>query len=182
MDEPTRGKLFDQLINAVSSRDEKQALEEAKKHLLDLERRVAEMQTQLESQQNSLYKTQAELNAANQKASAAEQRAAKAEMDLKATNEKLFAAESKLKQYSDREALVQGQAAAAEAAKAKILATHKISANETLSHLALQYYGHATEPYWRLIYEANKEAIGANPNKVRVGTLLEIPVLPDSMK
>jgi nucleoid-associated protein YgaU len=68
------------------------------------------------------------------------------------------------------------------APKAVILTTHALQADETLSHLSLKYYGHATEPYWRLIYEANKEAIGDNPNHVHVGTVLNIPVLPEGMK
>lgn len=189
MEEPTKGKIFDNLINAVSSRDEKEALETAKKHILEMESKVAGMQKQLESLQTTLLKAQADLKSANDRAAAAEKRAVTAESDLKAASGKISAleqratsAEFKLKQMADREAMVQHQAAAAEAAKAKIIATHKLTSKESLSHLALQYYGHATEPYWRLIYEANKDAIGPNPNKVRVGTLLEIPVLPDSMK
>ena len=62
------------------------------------------------------------------------------------------------------------------------MATHTLAADETLSHLSLKYYGHATEPYWRLIYEANKEVIGPNPNKVRPGLEIKIPVLPEEMK
>ncbi len=68
------------------------------------------------------------------------------------------------------------------AAKPAILTTHAIKADETLSDLSLKYYGHATPPYWRLIYEANKEAIGPNPNHVHPGTVLNIPILPETMK
>ncbi len=74
------------------------------------------------------------------------------------------------------------EAPKAEAPKVELLATHKIGDQETLSDLSLKYYGHATEPYWRLIYEANKEAIGPNPNQVHPGTELKIPVLPETMK
>jgi len=31
-----------------------------------------------------------------------------------------------------------------------------VRAGETLSHIALKYYGHATPPYYKLIYEFNK--------------------------
>jgi len=189
MEEPTKGKIFDNIINAVSNRDEKAALEAAKQEMIEMERKVAESQKQLASMQTAMLKAQSDLKAEQAKASALEQRATKAETDLKAANTKMSAleqrataAELKVRQITEREAMVQHQAAAAQAAKPKILATHKLTSKESLSHLALQYYGHATEPYWRLIYEANKDAIGANPNKVRVGTLLEIPVLPDAMK
>jgi nucleoid-associated protein YgaU len=64
----------------------------------------------------------------------------------------------------------------------QFIAEHTLTAEETLSHLALKYYGHATPPYWKLIYEANKELIGDNPNRVRPGMVLKIPVLPDNMK
>lgn len=57
-----------------------------------------------------------------------------------------------------------------------------MQADESLSHLALKVYGHATPPYWKLIYEANKAAIGDNPNRVKVGLKLNIPELPDDLK
>jgi len=59
---------------------------------------------------------------------------------------------------------------------------HKLAADETLSHVALKYYGHATPEYWQLIYNANKAAIGDNPAYVRVGMELVIPPLPENMK
>ena len=69
-----------------------------------------------------------------------------------------------------------------QAAKPKFMAEHTLTADETLSHLSLKYYGSATEPYWRLIYEANKATIGDNPNHVREGLVLNIPELPADMK
>jgi nucleoid-associated protein YgaU len=64
----------------------------------------------------------------------------------------------------------------------KIIAKHKLTAEETLSHLSLKYYGHATRDYWMVIYEANKEQIGDNPAHVRVGMELVIPELPENLK
>ena len=32
----------------------------------------------------------------------------------------------------------------------KYIAQHTLTTDETLSHLALKYYGHATPPYWQL--------------------------------
>ena len=60
----------------------------------------------------------------------------------------------------------------------KVKAVHTMESDETLSHLALRYYGKATKPYWMVIYEANKEKIGDNPNRVKVGLVLKIPELP----
>lgn len=63
-----------------------------------------------------------------------------------------------------------------------IIAQHTVKSGDTLSHISLQYYGSATEPYWRVIYEANKEIIGDDPNKVKRGLELAIPQLPDGMQ
>jgi nucleoid-associated protein YgaU len=191
MDDKTKTKgVFDQMINAVSSRDEKAALEALKKQMIEAEdraeaaeRKVVELQAALtkaqadnkavlaksqETSDEKLRKMQSELLAANSKMSALEQRA--------------LAAEAKVKAFEAVKGRELQEAAALEAAKAQIIATHTLTADETLSHLSLKYYGHATEPYWRIIYEANKDVIGANPNKVRPGLEIKIPVLPEDMK
>jgi len=62
------------------------------------------------------------------------------------------------------------------------MATHTVAAGETLSHLALKYYNHATPPYWQLILEQNKEALQGNERNVRAGMELEIPELPEDLK
>lgn len=64
----------------------------------------------------------------------------------------------------------------------EFIAEHTLAADETLSHLALKYYGHATPPYWKVIYEANKELIGDNPNRVHSGMLIKVPKLPADFK
>jgi len=58
---------------------------------------------------------------------------------------------------------------------------HTVAKGETLSHLALKYYGHATKPYYMLIYDANKDLIGDDPNFIRTGMTLKIPELPEGM-
>lgn len=57
------------------------------------------------------------------------------------------------------------------------IAEHTMKPDETLSHLALKYYGSAVREKWMVIYEANKEAIGPDPAHVRPGTVLKIPKL-----
>ena len=64
----------------------------------------------------------------------------------------------------------------------EFLAEHTLAGDETLSHLAMKYYGHSTPPYWKLIYEANKDLIGDNPNRVRSGMVIKVPVLPADFK
>ena len=59
---------------------------------------------------------------------------------------------------------------------------HVVAEGQTLSQLAQKYYGHVTEPYWRLIYEANKAVIGDNPGIIRPGTVLQIPELTPELK
>jgi nucleoid-associated protein YgaU len=69
-----------------------------------------------------------------------------------------------------------------QAATPKVIAKHTIVDDETLTHLSLRYYGHTTEPYWRLIYEFNKSIIGPDYHNIYNGLVLEIPELPESLK
>jgi nucleoid-associated protein YgaU len=66
--------------------------------------------------------------------------------------------------------------------RAKVIATHKVEKNQTLSHLALKYYGNATKPYWSLIHEFNKGVIGDNERNIWEGMKLEIPELPANLQ
>lgn len=63
--------------------------------------------------------------------------------------------------------------------KPEFLAEHTVAQGETLSHISLKYYGSAVRAKWMIIYEANKDVIGDNPNVVRVGTVLKIPKLDE---
>jgi nucleoid-associated protein YgaU len=64
----------------------------------------------------------------------------------------------------------------------KILGEHKVAEGETLSHIALKFYGNASREYWMVIYEFNKGVIGDNPGMIRIGTELKIPELPANLK
>ena len=46
-------------------------------------------------------------------------------------------------------------------------AEHTVKSGETLSDLALKYYGSAVKEKWMAIYEANKATIGDNPNIIK---------------
>lgn len=64
----------------------------------------------------------------------------------------------------------------------KFIAEHTVAAGETLSHLAMKYYGHSAPTYWKHIYEANKVVIGDNPSLIQVGMVIRIPELPSDFK
>ena len=159
-DEKKKG-LFSKAIDAVSNRDEKAAAEAAAR---------AESEAKVKA-------AAAEREAAKAKAAAAE-----AEAKLKA----MEAEKAKEKAQQDRvEAAKKAEewrAQQAEAAKPKIIAEHKLTETETLSHLSLKYYGSAIRDYWMVIYEENKEEIGDNPAHVRVGMTIRIPELPEELK
>ncbi len=55
--------------------------------------------------------------------------------------------------------------------------TYTVQPGDTLSSIALRAYGNAAEHYWHKIYKANKDVIGDDPNLVRPGQQLDIPVL-----
>jgi nucleoid-associated protein YgaU len=59
------------------------------------------------------------------------------------------------------------------------LGEHTVVSGDTLSHIALKFYGSAVRDKWMAIYEANKETIGDNPSLIRPGQVLKIPKLAD---
>jgi len=71
---------------------------------------------------------------------------------------------------------------AAAADQFEIIKEHTLTYDDTLSGLALHFYGHATPEYWGLIILANKNTIGGAVKDYTPGKVIKIPVLPDSMK
>ena len=59
---------------------------------------------------------------------------------------------------------------------------YTVQANDTLSHIAMRFYGKATAPYYTLIYDHNKDVIGPNMNMIQPGQVLRIPTLPEELK
>jgi nucleoid-associated protein YgaU len=64
----------------------------------------------------------------------------------------------------------------------KTIAEHTVQSGDTLSGIALKYYGNAGESYWKVIYNANKELIGDNPNMIQIDMKLQVPELPADLK
>jgi nucleoid-associated protein YgaU len=52
---------------------------------------------------------------------------------------------------------------------------YTVKHGDTLSAIALQFYGNGTEPLWRMIYNANVAVIGPDPDAVTSGQQLHIP-------
>jgi len=178
--EEKKSNIFSQAIDAISSRDEKAALEDAQKQLEELKKQLAEAQKAAAQAKASSQVTSTQAKSEAQKAiDEANKRAAEAE--AKAREQ-----EAKIRRLIDAQELADKRKDYLQAQKAaetsKVMAEHTLTAEETLSHLSLKYYGHATKPYWMVIYEANKDVIGDNPNRVRPGLKLNIPVLPAELK
>jgi nucleoid-associated protein YgaU len=186
MAEPQKKNIFDQVINAVTHRDDKAAADAAEAARLEA---AAKAEAQARANMAAQAKTAADAKAATEaQAKAAADAAAKAAADAQAkaaaTAQMVAEAQHKaelLREQAAQKAADDARVAAENAARAA-LPKHVVAPNDTLSAIAQKFYGHAAEPYWRLIYEANKAAIGANPGVIRPGTELVIPVLPDELK
>ena len=51
--------------------------------------------------------------------------------------------------------------------------TYEVQSGDTLATIAAQFYDDASQ--WRRIYDANKDTIGSDPDKLKVGMKLTIP-------
>lgn len=190
--------IFDRAVDAVSSRDEKAAAEKAAAEVNALKSSLAQEQTlrrQAEQKaaaaeqkaaaaeqktaavQKELDTTRQALASAQQAANSTKTTASAAEAKAGAAQSRLAAAEARVKQLEEQvrqlqEAEAQRQAAAEVAKTAR---KHKVAPGETLSGIALKYYGSAAREKWMIIYEANQATIGDNPNLIRAGSELIIP-------
>ncbi|WP_019503839.1 LysM peptidoglycan-binding domain-containing protein [Pleurocapsa sp. PCC 7319] len=53
--------------------------------------------------------------------------------------------------------------------------TYTVQSGDTLEKIALKFYGDGSEKSWRKIYDANRVALGSDPNQLKVGMVLVIP-------
>lgn len=173
--------IFDKAVDALSARDEKETIS-------NLQAELAEAKKEAEAAK------QAVKNLMNQNVAAKVDKR-EVESDAKAAEKKIAELEKRIEQYmeKDRERLAEErkkmleerQARLEESKKAaapQIMTTHKVESGETLSHIALKYYKHATPPYWKLILEHNTEILKGNERNVRTGMELVIPDLPEELK
>ncbi|MBV9173446.1 MAG: LysM peptidoglycan-binding domain-containing protein [Chloroflexi bacterium] len=54
--------------------------------------------------------------------------------------------------------------------------TYEVQSGDTLGTIAQKFYGDPTQ--WRPIYDANKDAIGSDPDQLKLGMQLKIPPKP----
>ena len=153
--------FLEKAIDAISTRDEKAALEEAQVSVQEAEKKAADRQKELASAKLAA-------DAAEKRAAEAEEKAHKLEIELR-----------KQKYEQMRQAF---EARQKTLAANQFIASHTVEAGETLSHIALEYYGSAAKSHYMVIYEANKDMIGDNPNLIVEGTTLKIPELPEELK
>lgn len=157
--------IFQKVVNAFTNEDEKAAAQAAALEA------AAKAETLARANLAAKEKAAADAKAAAEAKAAA---AAKLLADQKAA---LAARLQKEQEMAEAKKAVEA-AQAAFAALPRV----KVGNDDTLSGIALKHYGHATEPYWRLIYNQNKAVIGDNPGMLKVGTELIIPKLPDNLK
>ena len=177
--------FLDKAIDALTDRDEKAAAEKAAadKAAAQASASVAAAMQKAAAERAAAEKAVADKAAAEAKAVADKAAALKAATEADARRVAAADAARKLSEQQAAEAKAEkDRLAAIEAAKPKFIGEYKIQPNDTLSHVALKYYGNAARDYWMVIYEANKDVIGSNPGMVRVGTTLKIPELPASLK
>lgn len=157
------------IFDAFSSRDEK-------KEIASLEKELAEAKKDAEASKKAIKSLLDQKAKASNPAevAAAEKKIAELENKLKSVQED----ERKQKLEEARTAWTEKQAA-----KKSLITTHTVeSNNETLSHIALKYYKHATPPYWKYIVENNMEVLDGSEKNVRMGMKLDIYELPEELK
>jgi nucleoid-associated protein YgaU len=64
----------------------------------------------------------------------------------------------------------------------QLVAEHTVQAGDTLSEIALKYYGNASRRHYMYIFNTNKNVIGKDPDNIQVGMELKIQELPERLK
>ncbi|NMC78723.1 MAG: hypothetical protein GYA59_05125 [Chloroflexi bacterium] len=162
-DEKKKKSIFDQAVDALSSRDEKAAAEAAQKAKEDAEKARAE---------------------AEKRAAEAEARAAEAEKKAVELAKEVGRREAEDRQRALEEDIKRRREdyLASAPPQPKVIAEHKLEFGETFTHLALKYYGHATEPYWKVIVDFNRDILPEDIRRTLAGTVIRIPELPEELK
>ncbi len=148
--------LLDRAIDAVSTRDEKAAAEEAKE-----EATAARTQAAREATQRRTAESKA--RTAEAKAKAAEKEAAEAKAKLASLEREKRAGEMRERLERQEEKIA--------AAKAQTR-VYVVKSGDSLSKIAKEVYGDANR--WPEIFEANKDKI-KDPNLIYPGQELRIP-------
>jgi len=157
-------------------KDSKEELEEAARKVADEAKREAEVAAENAKRVADAARDKAEAEARKLAAEAE----AKAKEVAEENAKRVEQAERYKAEAEARKAELEAHRAAEKAAA--FIGEHTVTAEDTLSHIALKFYGKATPPYYKLIYEANKDIIGDNMNVIVPGQVLQIPALPEDLK
>lgn len=177
MAEKDKKGLIDKVTDAFSSKDENEEIEKLEKELEEAKNEAEASKKALKS----LLEQNKDKSTVSKKAKEAEENIKNLEIKLKKMEQQKAVADNRRaggSGASKREKVEEKL----EAEKPEIIATHTVKSGETLSHVALKYYNHATPPYWKYLLEHNNEALKGNERNVREGMKLEIPELPDELK
>jgi nucleoid-associated protein YgaU len=173
--------LFDKAVDALSSRDEKEKISDLQAELAQAKKEAEASQQALKNLMNKNMAAKVDKREVESEAAASEKKIAELEKKLEYYRQKDLErlAEQRKKMEEDRQARIDEIMKPKPAA---VLTTHKVEAGETLSHIALKYYNHATPPYWKLLLEHNTEILKGSEKNVRTGMELVIPELPEELK
>lgn len=173
------------IATALEATDAHKRARRQEKQAAERDKRAAQAKASAEAKAKAEAAAKAKEEAEKAKAAAeiqAKMKAQQQKRDAEAKARELAMAKEKAKR--EAEAKAEAAAKAAEEAKAKaarksrfteFIAEHKVVSGENLSLISQKYYN--TQANFRLIYEANQDVIGDNPNLIRVGQVLKIPKL-----
>lgn len=171
MSDKKKKGIFDKVTDAFSSKDEKEEIADLKKELEDAKKEAEASKKAIKD----LLEQNRDNSVAKKKTETAEKRIKELENKLKSKEHMRLVEERKAKSASRRAELEISK-------KLETKTTHTVKSGETLSHIALKYYKHATPPYWKLILEHNEDLLEGNERSLREGMELEIPELPEDLK
>ncbi len=64
----------------------------------------------------------------------------------------------------------------------KVIATHEVGVDDTLSHIALKYYKNAGPDYYNYIWQYNRALLGDSADNTKPGMIIKIPELSKKLK
>ncbi|QRN83652.1 hypothetical protein JR338_02535 [Chloroflexota bacterium] len=170
-DEEKKDGIFKKAVDAFSSKDEKETIAE-------LEAELAKAKKDAEAAKTAIKDLLAQNVEAKKGSSDADDKVKEAEA-------KIAALEAKIKSMTMRDKVGPSKIGAMDKkfGKPKLITVHTVeSNNQTLSHIALKYYKHATPPYWKYLLENNMEVLKGSEKNVRMGMKLDIYELPEELK
>lgn len=170
--------LFGKAVDALSSRDEKDKIAALEAELEKAKKEAAAAKESIKDLLDQNVEAKEEKSVVKQAAEKAEEKIEELEAKLKEQQKEEF----QRKVQARRDAIEERKEKAEELKKSTLIGTHTVAPGETLSHIALKYYKHATPPYWKYLLEHNNELLKGNERSLQAGMDIEIPELPEDLK